>query len=189
MIKRKLNISRRILLGSGLSAALMAASGAASAKTISGNKLVVIILRGAMDGLAAVPVIGRDAGGEALLRFRPDLIDPAAAPLSEGFALHPALPNVARLIRKGEGRVMHAAAGPYRGRSHFKGQDILESPLRALPRACFRLRAGQILLCSRSRVGTLMRAKLIYLAASLPSLMTRCSLWSKLWAAIGIRHW
>ena len=127
MIKRKLNISRRILLGSGLSAALVGASGAASAKTISGNKLVVIILRGAMDGLAAVPVIGRDAGGEALLRFRPDLIDPAATPLSEGFALHPALPNVARLIRKGEGRVMHAAAGPYRGRSHFKGQDILES--------------------------------------------------------------
>lgn len=127
MTKRNLNISRRILLGRGLSAALLSASGVASARTVSGNKMVVIILRGAMDGLGAVPVIGRDAGSEPLARFRPDLIAPGAAPLSEGFALHPSLKNVARLVRKGQGRVMHAAAGPYRERSHFLAQDLLES--------------------------------------------------------------
>lgn len=127
MTKRKLNMSRRVLLGSGLSAALVSASGIASAKTTSGNKMVVIILRGAMDGLGAVPILGADAGGEALARFRPDLIDRGSTPLGEGFALHPALANVARLIRKGQGRVMHAAAGPYRERSHFLAQDLLES--------------------------------------------------------------
>ncbi len=127
MTTRKLNISRRVLIGSGLSAALLSASGLATANVGGGNKLVVIILRGAMDGLGAVPVIGREAGGDSLRRFRPDLIDAASTPLGEGFALHPALPNVARLIRKGQGRVMHAVAGPYRERSHFLAQDLLES--------------------------------------------------------------
>jgi uncharacterized protein (DUF1501 family) len=127
MTTRKLNISRRVLLGSGLSAALLSASGIASANVQSGNKVVIIILRGAMDGLGAVPVVGREAGGDALRRFRPDLIDAASTPLGEGFVLHPSLTNVARLIRKGQGRVMHATAGPYRERSHFLAQDLLES--------------------------------------------------------------
>ena len=126
-MKRKLDISRRVLLGSGLSAGLLSASGMASAKSASGNKMVVIILRGAMDGLGAVPVIAPDAGGATLARMRPRLIDPAALQLGEGFALHSSLPNVARLIRKGEARIMHAAAGPYRSRSHFLAQDLLES--------------------------------------------------------------
>lgn len=127
MSARKLDISRRVLLGSGLSAALISASGAASASTANGNKMVVIILRGAMDGLGAVPVIDRDAGGEILARFRPDLIEASSTPIGEGFALHPALSNIARLVHKGQGRIMHAAAGPYRERSHFLAQDLLES--------------------------------------------------------------
>ena len=127
MTKRNLHISRRVLLGSGLSAALVSSSGVASARTVSGNKMVIIILRGAMDGLGAVPVMGSDAGGEALSRFRPDLIDKNAVPFSEGFFLHPSLSNVAHLVRKGQGRIMHAAAGPYRERSHFLAQDLLES--------------------------------------------------------------
>ncbi len=131
MQKRNLEISRRLLLGSGLSALTLSASGLAQAGNLgqntSGNKMVVIILRGAMDGLGAVPVTGRNAGGRDLRRFRRDLIEPDATPLFEGFSLHPKLGNIGRYIAKGQGRVLHAVAGPYRERSHFLAQDLLES--------------------------------------------------------------
>src|SRR5947209_1370609 len=91
-------------------------------------RLVVIILRGALDGLSAVAPVGDpdyvglhgqialSLGGE-----RP------AIPLDSFFALNPAMPVFARLYRAGQGTVVHAVATPYRERSHFDGQDVLES--------------------------------------------------------------
>lgn len=91
-------------------------------------RFVLVILRGALDGLSAVPPIGDPdyAGlreGIALGRDGPE----AALPLDGFFYLHPAMPNLARLYKQGQATVIHAAATGYRERSHFDGQDVLES--------------------------------------------------------------
>src|SRR5712691_5185372 len=53
----------------------------------------------------------------------------AALELDGFFALNPAMPNVHRLYRAGQAAFVHAAATSYRERSHFDGQDVLESGL------------------------------------------------------------
>ncbi|WP_371414574.1 DUF1501 domain-containing protein [Agrobacterium sp. RS6] len=87
-----------------------------------------MILRGALDGLTAVPPVG-DPDYEALrqqIAMRTEGDNPALA-LDGFFALHPSLRNFQRLYRKGEAAVVHASATGYRDRSHFDGQDVLES--------------------------------------------------------------
>lgn len=91
-------------------------------------RFVLVILRGALDGLSAVAPIGDPdyaalREGIALAKDGPD----AALPLDGFFWLHPAMPNLARLYRAGEATVVHATATGYRERSHFDGQDVLES--------------------------------------------------------------
>ena len=88
------------------------------------NRLVVIVLRGAMDGLDAV----RPLGDPDYAGLRPTLNRGDALPLSEFWGLHPGLAPLLPLWRLGEMGVMHAVSTPYRdGRSHFDGQDILEA--------------------------------------------------------------
>ncbi|MFT4150353.1 MAG: DUF1501 domain-containing protein [Paracoccaceae bacterium] len=90
------------------------------------NRLVVIVLRGAMDGMDVL----RPVGDPALLALRPGLAAGAAAdPLVlDGFyALHPALSGLMPLWQKGELGFATAVATPYRTRSHFEAQDALES--------------------------------------------------------------
>jgi uncharacterized protein (DUF1501 family) len=91
-------------------------------------RLVVIILRGALDGLSAVAPVGDPdyAGlhGQIALSLAGDR---PAIPLDSFFALNPAMPVFARLYRAGQGAVVHAVATSYRERSHFDGQDVLES--------------------------------------------------------------
>jgi uncharacterized protein (DUF1501 family) len=91
-------------------------------------RLIVVILRGALDGLSAVPPLG-DPDYAALRDGIALSLDGAspAHPLDNFFALHPALPVLARLYREKRASIVHAAATPYRSRSHFDGQDILES--------------------------------------------------------------
>jgi len=91
-------------------------------------RLLVIVLRGALDGLAAVAPVGdpdwaRLRGDNALAL---DGKTPAL-PLDSFFALNPAMPNLHRLYQAGHATIVHAAATPYRDRSHFDGQDVLES--------------------------------------------------------------
>jgi uncharacterized protein (DUF1501 family) len=95
-------------------------------------RLLVIVLRGALDGLAAVAPVGdpewqRLRGDKALTLESA----PAALRLDPVFALNPAMPNLHRLYRAGAATIVHAAATPYRERSHFDGQDVLESGLSA----------------------------------------------------------
>ena len=91
-------------------------------------RLVVIILRGALDGLSAVAPVGDPdyAGlhGQIALSLTGDH---PAIPLDSFFALNPAMPVFARLFQSGQGAVVHAVATSYRERSHFDGQDVLES--------------------------------------------------------------
>src|SRR5581483_498409 len=52
-----------------------------------------------------------------------------ALPLDNFFALNPAMPNLHRMYQAGHAAIVHAVASPYRERSHFDGQDVLESGL------------------------------------------------------------
>jgi uncharacterized protein (DUF1501 family) len=91
-------------------------------------RLLVIVLRGALDGLATVAPIGdpdwqRLRGDKALLPEGPN----AALKLDDYFGLNPAMPNFYRMYQAKQAAVVHAVATPYRERSHFDGQDVLES--------------------------------------------------------------
>lgn len=97
----------------------------------SDNRLVVVILRGAMDGMDALQPYG-DPG---LRRLRPEFaIGPGRGPrggaidLTGFHALHPALAPLMPMWRAGDLGFVQAVSTPYRdGRSHFDGQDILEA--------------------------------------------------------------
>ena len=93
-------------------------------------RFLAIILRGALDGLAMVAPVGdpdwvKLRGDKALTLAGTT----PALPLDGFFALNPAMPNLHRLYQAGEAIFVHAAATPYRERSHFDGQDVLESGL------------------------------------------------------------
>jgi uncharacterized protein (DUF1501 family) len=122
-------ITRRGLLGAGVSFYAWAhLNRVASAAGARDPRLLVVILRGALDGLSAVPPISdpayADLRGEIALPKEGSF---AALPLDGFFALHPAMKNFARLYKEKKASVVHAAATPYRERSHFDGQDLLES--------------------------------------------------------------
>lgn len=91
-------------------------------------RLLAIVLRGALDGLAVVAPVGdpdwRKLRGDKALTLDGQS---AALPLDDFFALNPAMPNLHRLYRAGQALCVHAVATPYRERSHFDGQDVLES--------------------------------------------------------------
>ncbi|NCW97683.1 MAG: DUF1501 domain-containing protein [Betaproteobacteria bacterium] len=94
------------------------------------RKFVLVILRGAMDGLAVVAPYGDPAYRAARGRLAfdpPGSGDAALLPMLDGFGLNPRLPFLHELWRKRELAFMHACATPYRDRSHFDGQDVLES--------------------------------------------------------------
>ena len=99
-------------------------------------RLLVIVLRGALDGLAVVAPVG-DPDWVKLRGDKALTLDgkTPALPLDRFFALNPAMPNLHRLYQAGQAAIVHAAATPYRERSHFDGQDVLESglPSRARP--------------------------------------------------------
>ena len=114
-------------LGRAAGAAWFSCGGGAYAAAPTEKRFVFVILRGAMDGLTAVPPLGdpnylaaRGAiamagdGGQCL-------------PLNNLFALHPALPTLHALYHKQQATIIHAVASPYRERSHFDAQDVLEN--------------------------------------------------------------
>jgi uncharacterized protein (DUF1501 family) len=120
---------RELLLGSGALFAWAFVPGIARAEGRD-PRFLTIVLRGALDGLAAVAPVGdpdwvRLRGDNAL---KLDGTTPAL-PLDGFFALNPAMPNLHRLYKAGQAIVVHAVATPYRERSHFDGQDVLESGL------------------------------------------------------------
>jgi uncharacterized protein (DUF1501 family) len=93
-------------------------------------RFLTIILRGALDGLATVAPVG-DPDWLALRGDNALTLDgkTPALKLDDFFALNPAMPNLHRMFEAKEAIVVHASATPYRERSHFDGQDLLESGL------------------------------------------------------------
>ena len=120
---------RELLLGSG---ALFAWAFVPRIARAEGRdpRFLTIVLRGALDGLAAVAPVG-DPDWVKLRGDNALKLDGAtpALPLDGFFAVNPAMPNLHRLYKAGQAIVVHAVATPYRERSHFDGQDVLESGL------------------------------------------------------------
>jgi uncharacterized protein (DUF1501 family) len=120
---------RELLLGSGMLFAWAFVPRLARAEGRD-PRFLTIVLRGGLDGLAAVAPVGdpdwvklRGNNALTLEGQKPGL------PLDGFFALNPAMPNVHRLYQEGHATIVHAVATPYRERSHFDGQDMLENGL------------------------------------------------------------
>ena len=93
-------------------------------------RFLAIILRGALDGLATVAPVGDPdwvaLRGDNALTLGSKV---PALKLNDFFALNPAMPNLLHMYQADEAIIVHACATPYRERSHFDGQDLLESGL------------------------------------------------------------
>jgi uncharacterized protein (DUF1501 family) len=125
-------MQRREFLSHGALAAgaALLAPRVAFARFATGSaRCVVVIMRGALDGLAAVPPLGDRDYHE--LRRELALHSPGepggALSLDGFFGLHPALAFLQQCYAARELTVLHALASPYRERSHFDGQDVLEN--------------------------------------------------------------
>jgi uncharacterized protein (DUF1501 family) len=125
----RFDATRRRLLASALGAAALSPAATlsfAGSGAASDRRFVLVILRGGLDGLSAVPAIGDPdfAGARgALAQF-------GAAPLAlpgTPFALHPQLAQLHAMYGRGELAVLLAVGLPYRDRSHFDAQQVLES--------------------------------------------------------------
>ncbi|MBV9653455.1 MAG: DUF1501 domain-containing protein [Acetobacteraceae bacterium] len=122
-------LTRRTTLLGLSAAALLGRTTLALAQAPTAQRFVVVLLRGALDGMAAVVPYG-DPNLRALRGdFAP--ADPGrdggVLDLGGFYGLHPSLPGLHGLYGAGELLPVHAVAGPYRTRSHFEGQDYLES--------------------------------------------------------------
>jgi uncharacterized protein (DUF1501 family) len=119
--------SRRFLLQAvGAVGGACLLPGLALAAPATDKRLVVIVLRGALDGLALAPPLGdRDyagaRGGLALSSGN------GALALDADFGLNAALADLKPLYDARELLIVHAIASPYRDRSHFDGQNVLET--------------------------------------------------------------
>jgi uncharacterized protein (DUF1501 family) len=113
---------RTFLAGAGL---LVAAPRIVFAQAATERRFVFIIQRGAADGLNTVVPYADPAYANLRGAFA---IEPSDATRLDGtFALHPSLAGFAALYRDRQALVVHAVASPYRDRSHFDGQNVLES--------------------------------------------------------------
>ena len=124
--QRRLIVRAALTAGAAVPFASLAFAGPSSAGTGAADKrFVMVILRGGLDGLSAVPAVGDPAFAAA----RSPLAEFAlpTLPLDAGFALHPNLAQLHALYGRGELAVVQAVGLPYRERSHFDAQQLLES--------------------------------------------------------------
>jgi uncharacterized protein (DUF1501 family) len=125
-------LNRRYFFTAGVASGALAMTGArarlAFAALPDDRRFVVVILRGALDGLAAVPA----HGDPDYATVRGNLALPANGPgapidLDGFFGLHPSLHDLADLFHANELAIFHNASTPYRDRSHFEAQNVLET--------------------------------------------------------------
>ncbi|WP_342239210.1 DUF1501 domain-containing protein [Inquilinus sp. OTU3971] len=126
-----MDLTRRHLLGgfAATAAATVLPARLLLAKAPIEQRFVLIILRGALDGLAAMPPYA----DPDLRALRGALVPPdpgrdgGMVDLDGHFALHPGLASLKDWYAEGSFLPLHAVASPYRDRSHFDGQDLLET--------------------------------------------------------------
>jgi len=125
-------LTRRLLLQTAIGAGALRVAGLpglALAAAPTENRFVLVVLRGGMDGLFAVPPWNDPdyAGLRGSLAVAAPDIDGGALDLDGFFGLHPALKALHPLWRREEMAVAHAVAIAERTRSHFDAQDVLEN--------------------------------------------------------------
>ena len=113
---------RQMIGGAAAGAAAMLMPGISWAQAATRKRFILILQRGAADGVAMLAPVG-DPAHAALRR---DLIEPDGAAIGGYFRLHPALTNVAAMAAAGEARLHPAVAINYRDRSHFDAQNVFE---------------------------------------------------------------
>lgn len=113
---------RRLLATAGLSLGATLASGVPAFAGQDEKRLLVVILRGGVDGLALLPPHGDPHFGK-----HRDLAGHPGADLDGFFGLHPELRTLRGLFQRRELTAFHAVGTPYRERSHFDAQNVLES--------------------------------------------------------------
>jgi uncharacterized protein (DUF1501 family) len=120
---------RNLLKTFGLGAVAASVPGISFAKASGESRLVMIVLRGAVDGLALVAPYGdskyQSVRGE--LAMQPPGHDGGLLKLDGMFGLHPSMQSTYKLYQDSQLLPVHAVASPYRERSHFDGQDVLET--------------------------------------------------------------
>ena len=87
------------------------------------KRLLVVLLRGGMDGLASIPPLG----DKNLSKIRKDILVTGANDLDGFFGINPSLRFLGSEYHKGRAAFVHATSFPYTGRSHFDGQNIMET--------------------------------------------------------------
>jgi uncharacterized protein (DUF1501 family) len=115
-------------LGAAVSASLLLGAHALARPASATRRFVWINLRGAMDALHAVlPTFDKELGKHRATLL--GAVESGLLPLSGGFALHPELKTLHAWFREKSFSPVVAVASPYRERSHFAAQDVLESGL------------------------------------------------------------
>jgi uncharacterized protein (DUF1501 family) len=124
---RRQFLARSLAAGAALAgSSLLVSRVALGATSATDPRFIFVILRGALDGLAAVPAVG----DPDYARLRGELALSAANGafrLDDTFALHPSLTFLAQQWQAKQLAVVHAVSTPYRERSHFDAQDVLET--------------------------------------------------------------
>ena len=131
-MNRIIQINRRTALSGSLAVGLASASlpRVAFAEGPSEKRLVIVLLRGAMDGLTAAPAFGDpdyETARAGIASQRPGGGGEAALNLDGFFGLAPQLRGLHDRYGKGELILFQAIASPYRDRSHFDGQNLIEN--------------------------------------------------------------
>ena len=120
-----MKITRRDFLKASAITSLYLAgfSGTSLANPKSKKNLVIVMLRGGMDGLCAIPI----KGDKDFEKMRSKINLDRTLTLTSDFDLHPALETFKSLWDKNQSAAVHATNIPYTGRSHFDGQNLMES--------------------------------------------------------------
>ena len=130
-------LTRRFFLtATGTGVAVLAAPRMVFARANTDRRFVFIIQRGAADGLSIIGPTGDPLHSGLRSDFDQDLA--RGAKLGSFFTLHPALAEMANIYAAKQALFVHAVASPYRDRSHFDGQNVLETG----GSAAYRLRDG-----------------------------------------------
>ena len=121
-----LSRNRRLFLQTSVSGAALTLLSPASSwanEQIGRRRLLVVLLKGGLDGLTAVPPYG-DPGYASI---RPTIHVKRPLALTTDFGLHPALSGLHQIWAEGNLAVVHGTGFDYRGRSHFEGQDVMQT--------------------------------------------------------------
>lgn len=118
-------LTRRSFIAVGTAAYALAQSNVVFARANTERRFVFIIQRGAADGLSILA----PTGDPNFAGLRGDFVQDSSggAKLGSFFTLHPALAETAKMYADRQALFVHAVASPYRDRSHFDGQNVLET--------------------------------------------------------------